>query len=185
MSYRIGLRAPRYAIFQPPIEEVTREHNGLVYVYANLVAIYAIKCWKNGVSVKIRYDDNASNYYMVSVDSIRVYQDPDTQTLDQPQFVGKKWLSGYVHDGFNVTEANKPAPCRNWNEFKETTPLVTNDSGDFQMHSEPNVYGWALCEDDDVIIGPDIDREVEMDDSEALAWWQKVLLDLGYLSGEL
>ena len=53
------------------------------------------------------------------------------------------------------------------------------------MHSEPNVYGWALCEDDDVRIGPDINREVEMDDSEALAWWQKVLLDLGYLLGEL
>ena len=42
------------------------------------MAIYVIKCWKNGVSVKIRYEDNASNYYMVSVDSIRVYQDPDT-----------------------------------------------------------------------------------------------------------
>ena len=79
-----GKTPPRYAILQPPIEEVTKEHNGVVYVYTNLVAIYVIKCWKNGVSVKIRYEDNASNYYMVSVDSIRVYQDPDTRALDLP-----------------------------------------------------------------------------------------------------
>ena len=79
-----GKTPPRYAILQPPIEEVTKEHNGVVYVYTNLVAIYVIKCWKNGVSVKIRYEDNASNYYMVSVDSIRVYQDPNTRALDLP-----------------------------------------------------------------------------------------------------
>ena len=60
-----------------------------------------------------------------------------------------------------------------------------NDSGDFQMHSEPDVYGWALCEEDNVRIGPDIDKEVEMEDSEAVAWWQSVLLDLGYLLGKL
>ena len=38
------------------------------------------------------------------------------------------------------------------------------------MHSEPDVYEWALCEEDNVRIGPDIIQKVEMEDSEAVAW---------------
>ena len=171
---------PRHAILQPPIEEVTKDHDGITYVYASLVAIFVIKCSKNGVDLKIRYEDTASDYYMVSADTFRVYQDPDTRIPDQPQLVGKKWRSGYVYDAFNATEADKPAPCRNWNEFPESSPLTTNDYGDFQMHSEPGIDGWALCEDDRVRVGPDINKEVEMQNSEVVPMWQSLLINLGY-----
>ena len=39
-----GKAPPRYAILQPPIEEVTKDHDGVKYIYTNLVAILIVKC---------------------------------------------------------------------------------------------------------------------------------------------
>ena len=80
---RSGIKAePRYTILQPPIDEVTKDHDGSKYVYASLVAIFIIKCWKNNVYVKIRYKDKPNEVYMVSADDIRLYQDPYIQIPD-------------------------------------------------------------------------------------------------------
>ena len=141
-----GKNLPCYAILQPPIEEVTKMYNGVNYVHTNLVAIWAIKCFRNRIKGMIRFQDNPNDHFMSNFDDIRVYQDPNTRTPDLPVLGGKKWKAGYVHDGFNATTEDKPAPCRNWIEFDESIPLVTNDCGDFQMHTDPNAYQWVLCE---------------------------------------
>ena len=53
------------------------------------------------------------------------------------------------------------------------------------MHSEPGIYGWALCEDDRVRVGPDINKEVEIQNSEVVPMWQSLLNNLGYLLEKL
>ena len=53
------------------------------------------------------------------------------------------------------------------------------------MHSVPGTYEWALCEDDKVRIGPDIHRELEIQDSEVVKIWQGLLDDLGFLLEDL
>ena len=122
---------------------------------------------------------------MISADDIRLYQDPYTQIPDQPRVGGKKWGAGYVYDTVDANEPNKPAPYRHWSKFPVTDPPTTNECGDLEMHSYPGTYGWALCEDDKVRIGPDIHRELEIQDSEVVKIWQGLLDDLGFLLEDL
>ena len=176
---------PRYALLQPPIEEVTTTHNGVKYVHTNLVAIWAVKCQRNRVKVMTRFQDNPKNPYMSYLEDIRVYQDPNTRTPDLPVLGGKKWKCGYVNDGFNASLQGKPAPCRSWTEFAESASLTTNDCGDFQMHTDTDSYQWVPCELDVLRIGSDINMVVEMDNDEAVRTWGRVQAELAYLHGTL
>ena len=90
---------------------------------------------------------------MVHPKDIRLYQDPTTQIPDQSLVGGKKWGAGYVYDIFDYGNPNTPAPYRHWDKFPVNDPPMTNEYGDLHMHSDKNVYGWALCEDDNVRLG--------------------------------
>ena len=135
-----GKNQPRYALLQPPIEEVTTTHNGVKYVHTNLVVLWAVKCHRNRVKVMTRFQDNPKNPYMSYLEDIRVYQESDTRTPDLTVLGGKKWKCGYVNDGFNASLQGKPAPCRSWTECAESVSLTTNDCGDFQMHTDTDSY---------------------------------------------
>ena len=125
------------------------------------------------------------DYHMVSADNIRLYQEPYMRILDQPEVVGKKWRPGYVYDTFNSTRPNKPPPSRNWNKFPVSDPPTTNEYGDLEMHSDPGTYGWALCEDDRIRVGVDINKELKIQNSEVVPMWQSLLNNLGYLLKKL
>ena len=46
------------------------------------------------------------------------------------------------------------------------------------MHEETDSYGWALCEDDEIRLGPSIHKDLEMKDSEVVTTWQGLLDNL-------
>ena len=43
---------------------------------------------------------------------------------------------------------------------------MTNEYGDLHMHSDKKVYGWALCEDDNVRLGQSLHKDMETEDTD-------------------
>ena len=176
---------PRYALLQPPIDEVTVMHDGVKYVHTNLVVLWAGRCHRNRVKVMIRYQETPKNSYMAYLDDIRVYQEPNTRTSDLPVLGGRKWKGGYVIDGFNASLQDKPAPCWSWAEIAESASIATNGCGDLQLHTETDSCQLVPCELDTLRAGSDIDTVVEMSEKEAVKTWGNVRTELAHLLEEL
>ena len=180
-----GKNQPRYALLQPPIEEVSVMHNGERYVHTNLVVLWAGTCQRNRVKVMIRYYESPKTVYMVYPEDFRVYQEPKTRISDVPVLGGKKWKGGYVINGFNATVQDEPAPCCGWTEIAESASLATIGFGDLQLYTGTDQCLLVPCELDTLRAGPDIDTVVEMDKTEAVKTWGNVRADLAHLLEEL
>ena len=98
---------------------------------------------------------------MIHPKNIRLYQEPNTQNPDQITVSGNSWESGYVYGSFDYCHPRTPAPYRHWTEFPLSDPPMTDKHGDLEMHSDKNVYGWALNEDDNVRLGQSLHKDME------------------------
>ena len=115
---------------------------------------------------------------MIHPKKMRLYQEPNTRNPDQLTVGGNSWESGYVYGPFNYCHPRIPATYRHWTEFPVSDSPMTNKHGDLEMHSDENVYGWALNENDDIRLGQSLYKDLEIKDDQMTSIWKELLYDL-------
>ena len=119
---------------------------------------------------------------MILPKDTRLYQEPNTRNLDQPQVGGTSWTPGYVYRAFNYSKPRTPTLSRQWTKFSLKEPHMTNKQGDLERcRLDENTSGWALNKNDDVKYGETFHEDLEIGDDDMFRIFNSVLQDMTLL----
>ena len=90
-------------------------------------------CYENNVPIKIKYQDDLTRCFMISVANVRLYQDPNTRESDILLLTRKNFTTGYT---YRMADPGKPkTPCMtgHWDSFPHGPNKDVDESGDLTM----------------------------------------------------
>ena len=168
-------KAPCLAIVIPPVKHVTREHDRMDQIYTNLVALFLKKCAANDVKVKVKYEDNPGQAYMVHPNNIRLYQDCNTRADDLKVLKKHNYLAGCTFKPRVRGKTKTPGLTRHWQEFLFPGVHDVSNCGDLHMCRTEigNGFEVAWKKNDEVKYGDIKHEDIEISDETLAEWWKR------------